>query len=616
MIHYRVSPADLHAHLFAITLAIPAAQAQQRVALPVWIAGSYLVREFSQHLQQLSAWQGPQRLPLQQLDKCTWQVDCQAGAALELRYEVYAFDNSVRTAFLSSERGFFNPSSLCLRVLGQEEGGHAIELIAPENRANWAVATGASGHTLNQRGWGSYHANNYDALLDTPFELGEFWSGEFVAAGVQHRFVVAGAGPHFDGTRLLADAQKICQSVIAFWHNQPAEPSPLSAVKMAAERAASAYSATDFVATAAAPFDHYVFMLNAVHDGYGGLEHGNSTALICNRKDLPQREPTGASGASGSGRPHDGYTTLMGLICHEYFHAWNVKRLRPAEFARYQYASEQYTELLWFFEGFTSYYDDLLLRRAGLIDDAAYLKLLNKSINQVQQTPGRWVQSVAQASFDAWVKYYRPNENTPNATVSYYSKGALVALCFDLTLRQAGQGAGLDGVMRALWQRCQAGPMREADFLAVLQAQAGRSFAPELAAWVHSTQELPLQNLLEAQGVQVHHDPAQMAQRLGLRVAEGTASASGAGRLQVKVVLRGGVAEQAGLAAGDEWLGVNGWRMQSLDDLAQYAAQGELQVLVSRDRRLLSLQMAAPPLLSTWRLAVHDAARVGAWLGA
>ncbi len=604
MVHYRVSPADLHAHLFAVTLAIPAAQAQQRVALPVWIPGSYLVREFSKHLQQLSAWQGQQRLPLQQLDKCTWQVDCQAGDALELRYEVYAFDNSVRTAFLSSERGFFNPSSVCLRVLGQEEGGHAIELIAPKSIAHWAVATGATGHKLNKLGWGSYHASSYDALLDTPFELGEFWSGEFVAADVPHRFVVTGAGPNFDGARLMADAQKICQSVMDFWNEKPAEPNP------------PAYSATDFVATAAAPFAHYVFMLNAVHDGYGGLEHGNSTALICNRKDLPQLEPTGAAGASCSpvsARPNEGYTTLKGLICHEYFHAWNVKRLRPAEFVRYQYASEQYTELLWFFEGFTSYYDDLLLRRAGLLDDAAYLKLLNKSINQVQQTPGRFVQSVAQASFDAWVKYYRPDENTPNATVSYYSKGALVALCFDLTLRQAGQGAGLDGVMRALWQRCQAGPMTEADFLAVLQAQTGRSFAPELAAWVHGTQELPLQALLQAQGVRLHQDPAQMAQRLGLRVVEAAGGASG---VQVKVVLRGGVAEQAGMAAGDEWLGVNGWRMQSLDDLAQYAAQSEMQVLVSRDKRLLSLQMAAPPLLSTWRLAVHDAARVGAWLGA
>ena len=160
-----------------------------------------------------------------------------------------------------------------------------------------------------------------------------------------------------------------------------------------------------------------MFLLNAVHDGYGGLEHGNSTALICNRKDLPRR---------GSERQSEGYTTLKGLISHEYFHAWNVKRLRPVDFTRYQYEGEQYTRLLWFFEGFTSYYDDLLLRRAGLLDDSAYLKLLNKSINQALQTPGRLIQSVAEASFDAWIKYYRSDENTPNATVSYYTKGCLL----------------------------------------------------------------------------------------------------------------------------------------------------------------------------------------------
>ena len=245
--------------------------------------------------------------------------------------------------------------------------------------------------------------------------MGTFWSGSFVARGVPHRFVVSGASPSFDGERLLSDTQKICETQIDFWHGSSIKS--ISAKKRV-------------------PHQNYVFMLNAVDDSYGGLEHRNSTALICSRKDLPRLGD--ASSKVTPTKQMEGYTTLLGLISHEYFHTWNVKRLRPAEFSAYQYGAENYTQLLWFFEGFTSYYDDLLLRRAQLIDDATYLKLLNKTINQVQQTPGRLVQSVAQASFDAWVKYYRQDENTPNSTVSYYTKGALVALCFDLTLRAHG----------------------------------------------------------------------------------------------------------------------------------------------------------------------------------
>ena len=257
--------------------------------------------------------------------------------------------------------------------------------------------------------------------------------------------------------------------------------------------------------------------------------------------------------------------------------------------------------------------DLLLLRRAGLLDNAGYLKLLNKTINQVMQTPGTQVQSAAQASFDAWVKYYRQDENTPNATVSYYTKGALVALCFDLTLRLEGHTT-LDGVMRALWQRCAAGPMSEADFAAALQDLGKRSFAPELASWVHGKTDLPLRSLLAQHGVAVHDDPAQLAQRLGLRVQE-------AQGVFVKTVLSGGAAQKAGFAAGDEWLGVetlkppSAWRMQRLDDLLLYAGTAKkVTALVSRDKRLLRLELTLPPPATTWRLAVKDAAKVDAWL--
>lgn len=579
-IHYRVEAADLHAHLFRITLSIDQPAAQQAVSLPAWIPGSYLLREFSKNLQKLAAKQDGRAVAVQQLDKCTWQIECVPSSPLVLSYEVYAFDHSVRTAWLDTQRGFFNGTSLCLKVHGQEGSVHSLELAPVESMTHWQAATGLAPHRVGKRGFGTYLAVDYDELVDCPVEIGAFWVGDFKAGGLPHRMVVSGASESTDLPRLLADVHKICEAEIRFWH------APGAAASRAGKRP---------------PHKSYLFLLNVVDDGYGGLEHRNSTALIASRRDLPRL---------GETRMSDGYTTLLGLVSHEYFHTWNVKHLRPAEFTRYDYSRENYTQLLWFFEGFTSYYDDLLLRRAGLIDDATYVKLLNKTINQVLQTPGREVQAVAQASFDAWVKYYRQDENTANATVSYYTKGALVALCFDLTLRAEGH-TNLDEVMRALWQRCKAGPMAEADFAAVLKELGGRAFNREMAAWVHGTRELPLQELLQGQGLAVLEEPAQLQQRLGLRLSETTG-------IQIKTVLRSGAAEQAGFAANDEWVGVEvagtGWRMTKLDDLLLYAGNHKkVTALVARDRRLLRLELNLPTV-TTWRLVLRDAARAQPWL--
>ncbi len=589
-IRYTVAVHSAQAHLFAVTLRVERPARNQRLSLPVWIPGSYLVREFSQHLQNLSATQGRQPVALKQLDKHRWQARCEASLPLELRYEVYAFDASVRTAFLDATRGFFNATSLCLRVQGQEDQPHALEIVAGDATQGWQVATGLSPHRTDADGFGHYRAAHYDELADCPVEMGRFWSGRFEAAGVAHRFVVAGAGAWMDGDRLLADARRICEAQIAFWHGPGGEKPP---------------------------FDRYVFMLCASGDGYGGLEHRNSTALICQRSDLPRQGAPGEKAAAL--KATDGYTTLLGLISHEYFHTWNVKRLRPAEFARYDYDAENHTELLWVFEGFTSYYDDLMLRRAGLIDDAAYLQLVARTINQVRQTPGRLVQTVAQASFDAWVKYYRVGENTPNATVSYYTKGALVALCLDLTLRREGH-ATLDDVMRELWRRCEGGPMREADLLRALRRLGRRGFEHEIARWVHSTDELPLPSLLQDAGAKVSHEKAPLAQQLGLRVAET------GGSVVLKNVLRAGAAEAAGMAPGDEWLGIElpaarrgeapeAWRIHKLDEVGLLRGrQRRLTALVSRDRRLLRLPLDWPTESHTVRLAPGDSALLKAWM--
>ena len=579
-IAYRVAVDDVHSHHYRVTLTVPQPATDTVLALPVWIAGSYMVREFGRHLSGLAARQGRQARPLEQLDKTTWRVRCSGRAALVVSYRVYAFDTSVRAAFLDSRRGFFNGSSLCLRVLGREAGPHRLGLAGLP--AGWQVASAMppapGGGPLD------FEAPDYDALVDHPFELGRFWRGQFQAGGVPHELVVAGALPGFDGARLLADTRRICEAQIAFWHG-PSRSRP--------------------------PFGRYVFLLNAVEDGYGGLEHRASTALIAARRDLPR---------AGQDTASDGYVTLLGLISHEYFHTWNVKRLKPAELAVLDHQAENYTRLLWFFEGFTSYYDDLMLLRSGLVDAPRYLKLLAKTVNALAQTPGRQVQTVAEASFDAWVKYYRSDENTPNATVSYYMKGALVALACDLTLRQ--HGGTLDEVMRGLWARSGGGgPITEADIAAVLAEVAGRPLDAELRDWVHGTGELPLDTLLPAFGVQLRPEQAGLAAALGLRLSEGPVTG-----VQVRSVLAGSAAMRAGVSAGDELLAVDGWRIRRLEDAQAWLQRDEaFELLLVRDQRVLTLRVQPAPdtaLAGNLALLLQDkpgrtvAALRRGWLGA
>jgi predicted metalloprotease with PDZ domain len=587
MITYRIDVEDVHAHHFRVTLTLPQPAAEQRLALPVWIPGSYLVREFARHLSDLQARQGGRAVKLAQLDKTTWAAHCSGRAPLVLSWRVYAFDTSVRCAFLDARRGFFNGTGVFLRAVGREAEAHALQVgTLPRG---WQVATAMKPHKTTKDGRGTYLAADYDELVDHPVELGSFWRGSMKVRGVPHEFVVAGALPGFDGERLLHDTRRICEAQMALWHGPHDAPDSKPA------------------------FDRYVFMLNAVEDGYGGLEHRNSTALIAARRDLPR--------VGMSGTP-DGYVTLLGLISHEYFHTWNVKRLKPAEFARLDYTQENYTQLLWFFEGFTSYYDDLMLLRAGLIDPPRYLKLVAKAATGVAAMPGRQVQSVAAASFDAWVKYYRSDENTPNATVSYYTKGSLVALALDAALRASPrQGATLDAVMRRLWQGSGGGPISEADIAAALQAVGGRSFAKELAAWVHGHAELPLAELLAPLGVKREQEAASgLTAALGLKLSEGPVSG-----VQVKQVLAGSAAQRAGLAAGDELLAVDGWRIRRLDDALNWVVRGQpFELLLVRDQRVMNARVnpasaaAAQPTVS---LSLEDkpaaaaARRRRAWLG-
>jgi len=561
MLRYRVEPADRSAHLFRVSLTLPQPEACVVLRLPVWIPGSYLIREFARHLSGVDARQGERRLVVTALDKASWQIEgCDPTQTLVLSWQVYAFDTSVRTAYLDERRAFFNGTSLFPAWVGHEHEPHQVELAGWP--ADWQVAT-----AMNPVGDGSdrlWQAADHDELIDHPFELGTFWRGRFEVAGVPHDLVVSGAGPQADLARLLTETQQICAEQIRFWHGEGGCP----------------------------PFERYVFLLNVVQDGYGGLEHRASTALLASRKDLPRRA---VSGAAASSTRTDGHVTLLGLISHEYFHTWNVKRLRPRVFVPYALDREAYTGLLWFYEGFTSYYDDLMLRRCGLIDPATYLKLLTKTVQQVLATPGRWVQSLSEASFDAWIKYYRPDENTANATVSYYTKGSLVALALDLALRASGvDGATLDALMHRLWQRSAAADHRigteQDDIRAALAAVAGLEHAAGLLALLESAvngcEDLPLPTLLSALGIDWRSESGSWSQRLGLRLTE-----SG-GALKVQSVARGGVAESAGVSAGDEWLALAGWRVRQISDAdALGVAEQPLELLCVRDQRVLLLTL-------------------------
>lgn len=565
---YTIAPKDLAGHVFALTMQIDApAAGGQILSLPAWIPGSYMVREFSRNIVKITATAGGKKVALRKLDKHTWQA-APCTEALIVSYEVYAWDLSVRAAHLDQSHGFFNGSSVFLCAQGQEEVAHIVDIQRAEDAAckSWRVATALPELKAKRYGFGTYIAANYDELIDHPVEMGNFALASFEAHGVPHDFVVTGKVPNLDMQRVVADVKKICESQIAFFEPRSKR----------------------------APMARYVFMTMVVGEGYGGLEHRASTALICNRGDLPVLHQADMS---------DAYRGFLGLCSHEYFHTWNVKRIKPAAFASYDLRRENYTSLLWLFEGFTSYYDDLMLVRAGLIDEAAYLKLISKTINTVTRGSGRLKQSVAESSFDAWTKYYRQDENSPNAIVSYYTKGSLVALGLDLTLRTETAGKySLDDVMRALWQQFgrdfyqkfatgeQQGLPEDAIESIVLQL-TGVNIKRFLDRYVRGTDDVPLAKLFEAFGVA--YNPAGKSARpaLGVRVVKD------GNDCKLANVYEGRAAHLAGLSAGDVLIAINDLRVTAADAadglasaLSRYRVGETLQLHAFRRDELLVVQ--------------------------
>jgi len=611
-LEYSVLPLSPQAHLFAVELSIPVPTADPLVlSLPAWIPGSYLIRDFARHIVRIAAWDQVGALVLEKQDKQTWRLP-HRGLGVQVRVEVHAWDLSVRAAYLDDRRGFFNGSSLFLRVQGLDRLPCRLAISPPsgENYAGWRLATSLKPLATQESGFGSYQAADYADLIDHPVEMGQFRLLSFEIQGVPHRLVLSGRH-QVDEARLEQDLVRICATHAALFDGLP--------------------------------IDRYLFLTQVSADGYGGLEHAFSTALICARDDLPR---------PGMDAPTPGYRRFLGLCSHEYFHLWHVKRIRPRAFQDQGLDREVHTRLLWVFEGITSYYDDLALVRGGCIDEAGYLELLAEALTRVQHTPGRLIQTLAESSFDAWIKYYQPDENSPNAVISYYAKGALVALALDLIIRRDTRGArSLDDVMLALWERHgRTGlGLEERGFEALAMEVAGLDLTDFFQQALDSTQDLDLAPLLAEMGIGLRLRAARHAKDFGGLATTGTEvgadrAAAPPGvpqnpalpnlgiRLRpegseavLATVFTGGPAQAAGLAPGDTLVALDGLRISrdNLDKLLMSAGEGaevEIHAFRRNELQVRRARLAPAPLdtCELWLLAdapEEAQARRAAWLG-
>ena len=533
-IQYTIWSADLHGHRFHVKLCIENPSPNgQILQMPAWIPGSYLIRDFSKQIETIEAFaldKPNEALVLERIDNDQWRLPKVAGP-VEILTTVYAFDSSVRAAYLDTERAFINPSSLCLAVKGQESLACAVVLVPPKDSyANtWTVQTGLQPAKVDDQGYGFYLAKNYDDLLDHPVAMGEFQIAHWQSNGVSHAMAIQGCIHEVDLERLATDLQAICTCTINLF-----EPK-----------------------TKKAPFQNYLFLVNAVLSGYGGLEHRNSTALLCRRDQIPQ---------INSPLDETSYREFLGLCSHEYFHAWLVKRIQPKAFQPYQLDRRNHTRLLWLFEGFTSYYDDLQLFRSKRIDLKTYLKLVANNWNGILRGPGRLKQSLADSSFDAWTKYYQADENTPNAVVSYYGKGALLALGLDLKIRAfTSNQKSLDDLMRLIWQihGVTLDGIAEDGLDDLMRTLLGSGFNTTWnefkSRYIFGAEDIPIQKWIDSKFITVkqkkHSKLEEIKLQFGMRHSDSN------GWLKVTHVLDGGAAQLAGLATGDLLASINGERI-------------------------------------------------------
>lgn len=567
MLHYQIEFDDYKQHLVHVTIRF-LANPNQELWLPTWIPGSYLIREFSKHIEAVKAYDEAGRmLNIKKTEKNRWRLFNTDNELITVEYDVYAYDLSVRGAYVDQTRLYINPACVCLGLEGQEQSACELEIFLPDELKHFQLATGLASKSL-VKGRFTLKADHYDQLIDSPFELADQTRFSFETHGIEHEFVISGThATNVD--RLKTDIEKICAAEIDLFGS--------------------------------APFKNYTFMTMATGNSYGGLEHCNSTSLITPRDDLPKsNEPT---------EPSKDYQRFLGLCSHEYFHSWLVKFIRPENFANYNLHQEGYTSLLWIFEGFTSYYDDLILLRSGVISQKSYLDLLKSQIDRYLQNPGRFVQTVAESSFDAWIKFYRQDENSNNAGTSYYNKGALVALCLDLGLRL--RGSSLDALMLRLYENTQNGvQVNERTIFDLCEELTGDSWVEQINHLINTTEELPLDQLFPEFGLSytLKNDKTLA---YGLKLADKPEG------VLVQNAHREGAGAKAGISANDVIIAIDGLKATT-KLIEKYAKQkGNYSVLAFRRDELLSFEVTSDSInLTEVELIIEDQSKADKWLKA
>jgi predicted metalloprotease with PDZ domain len=539
-ISFTVSMSKPYTHLLEVEMRLEDAHglpARLNLVMPVWTPGSYLIREFERHVQDFAARDaGGRTLSWQKVNKDTWRIETGGAHDLRITYRVYANDLSVRTNDLNDQHAYFNNAALLMYPEGQLKTASTLRVVP---FSDWKVATGLP-PVPDQTN--TFRAENFDVLYDSPVEVSNFKTISFEVRGVPHRIVIDGEG-NYDTERMRRDVQKIVETEAAIMGE--------------------------------IPYHDYTFILHAHSRAEGGLEHLNSTSLIFERNSF---------------LPDDKYKGFLSLVAHEFFHLWNVKRIRPDALGPFDYTKENYTKLLWVAEGITEYYAPLALRRAGLISEGEFLDRISRQIENVQNTPGRLLMSAEEASFDAWIKFYRQDENSINSQISYYDKGQLLGLLLDLQIRKASGGAkSLDDVMRYLYTEFYKKNRNYTpeDFQRTAELMAGSSLENFFARFVRGREELDYNAALSAVGLQLGE--ADRTKPPVERLYLGADVAQDGERLTIRRVYSGSPAYDQGLNAGDQILALDNQRVNQQSFLARLAEKrpgDTLNLILFRDDEL------------------------------
>lgn len=506
------------------------------VKMPVWAPGSYLVREFSKNVEGFKASAAGKPVKFEKVRKNIWRIYGAKANQLKINYRVYAFEVSVRTSFIDASHAFLSSTGIFMYPDGHLKSPSTVKVVPYQG---WSkVSTGLEPVAGQQF---TYTAKDFDILFDSPIEVGNQDVFEFMASGVKHEVAMYGGG-NYDKERLKVDMAKIVEQGTAIYGENPNK--------------------------------HYTFIVHNYERGGGGLEHLNSTVLGASRNQYNTER---------------GYNGFLDLVAHEYYHLWNVKRLRPVALGPFDYDNEVYTTNLWIAEGFTAYYENKLTLRAGFNDQNAFVNKLAGAVAAVENTPGAKVQSAAMASYDAWIKQYRPDENSSNNSISYYSKGEVIGLLMDLAIANATKGAkSLDDVMKAMYLqgKTQGRGYTDAEFKAMVEKVSGISFTSFWDKYVTGTEPVDYKTYFAYAGVTVKDDnEGKSTPYLGV------ASRKTEGRMFITAVSRNSAAWTSGLNVNDELLSINGVPIEAaierMPELTSKKVGDVVNIKVGRDGKVV-----------------------------